>query len=113
MPSDPLGGPIWVILLLLLAYAWLSAAQAAVRGLNEARLRRDAEESDGDASLLLPIAEQAEDARTALKICATFCGVLCGAVSAVWLAPPVAAWLTVFSDGAASASAIFVLTPVA
>ncbi len=87
MSSDPLAGPILLILALLLAYGWLSGAQAALRALNEARLRHDAEEDDPQAKLLLPLAEEPDESRTALRICATVVGILTAAVAGVWVAP--------------------------
>ena len=84
MPSDPVGGPIFLLLILILLYGRLSGTEAAVHALSEARLRREAEEEDERAKRLLPLAEAPEEALSALQICITFTALLCGALGKGW-----------------------------
>ena len=93
MSSDPLGGPLFLLIVLIAAYACLSWLETAVEELNEPRLRRDAEDGDRDAESLLRLAEGQSRVRTALRICRTMDGLLSSALATVCFVPPLQAWL--------------------
>ena len=93
MSSDPLGGPIVLILILMLLYGRLISAQTALRLLNESRLRREAESGDLRSRQLLPLAEAPEEPRSALKVCSTLTGVIACGIAVYWFVPSLCSWL--------------------
>lgn len=87
MSSDPLGGPILLLLLLILLHAFLNWLEAAAVSLNETRLRRDAEEGNETAEALLPMAADQERVCASLRVCVTMAGLLCSALATVCFVP--------------------------
>ena len=83
MSSDPLGGPIVLLILLCAAYAWASWADKALRELNSTTLERKAEEGDARAERLLPLAGNHRRQTAALQAAMTTCMLLSGAILAL------------------------------
>ncbi|NLD51842.1 MAG: HlyC/CorC family transporter [Clostridiales bacterium] len=84
MDVDPLGWNLVILLLLLMIYALLTAAESAARVLNKNKLRKLAEEADTQADRLLTFAQKLTDTPSGLRACLAFVGFLsAGLVS--WL----------------------------
>ena len=88
--SDLISGPIPAVILLLAAYGWLSRVLAALRILNESRVRQQAEEGSADAEALLPVFENREKTMATLQLCKTFLALLIGGLSALFFEQPLA-----------------------
>lgn len=87
MSGDPWPGPILLQLVLLLLSAFFSAAEAAIPALNTADLRRDEEDGDPTAKLLLQLSEAPARAQSTIQLCVTLFGFLSAALSAASFAP--------------------------
>ena len=84
----PLWPQIILQLFLLILSALLSAGEGAVSVLNEAALRRRAEENDPRAQRLLPMVEQARALHTAARTGCTLAGLCAAAVAAIRVSLP-------------------------
>ena len=94
MIADLLSGPIPALILLMFAYGWLNRASAAIRFLNESRMRQQAEEGSREAEALLPVFETREQTLHTLQLCKTLIALLMGGVAAIFVEQPLANWLT-------------------
>mgnify|MGYP002625336244 CR=1 FL=1 len=92
--SDLLSGPIPAIIILMACYAWLSRAMAAMKALNESRVRQQAEDGDADAGALLPIFEVRERTLQTLQLCKTLLALLIGGVAALFIEHPLSDWMS-------------------
>ncbi len=86
--QPPLWPQIILQLFLLILSALLSAGEGAVSGLNEAALRRRAEENDPRAQRLLPMVEQARALHTAARTGCTLAGLFAAAFAAIRVSLP-------------------------
>ena len=84
----PLWPQIILQLFLLILSALLSAGEGAVSVLNEAALRRRAEENDPRAQRLLPMVEQARALHTAARTGCTLAGLFAAAFAAIRVSLP-------------------------
>ena len=90
MSSDPWAGPILLQLVLILINGWFAATEIAVLSLNDARLRREAEDGDKVAARLLKIAESPNRFLSTIQVCITLAGFLGSAFAAHRFAPRMA-----------------------
>ena len=77
MSSDPLG-PLMLLIAMLLAQGWISAAEEALRCMNEAKLHHDAEEGDELAGRLLSMMARQPQMLSTLRTCVTITNLLTG-----------------------------------
>lgn len=114
MSSDPWAGPLLIQLVLILLNGWFAATEAAVLSLNDARLRRDAEDGDKVAAGLLQLSETPNKFLSTIQVCITLAGFLGSAFAAQRFAPRLAAKLTglgvVMSAGALSTLSVVLVT---
>ena len=82
MSSDPWAGPLLLQLVLILLNGWFAATEAALLSLNDARLRRDAEEGDKVAARLLSLTEAPNRHLSTIQVCITVAGFLGSAFAA-------------------------------
>ncbi len=80
MSSDPLGGPIVLLVLLCAAHAWAAWTDSALHELNAATLTREADEGSEPAGRLLPLAENHRRQSWTLQTVMTLCMLLGGAI---------------------------------
>ena len=89
MPADP-WGPILLQLLLILVNGWFASTEVAVLSLNEAKLRREAEEGDRVAARLLKLNESPNQFLSTIQVCITLAGFLGAAFAADSFSVPMA-----------------------
>ena len=94
MSSDPWAGPLLLQLVLIILNGWFAAAEAALLSLNDARLRREAEDGDKVAAELLKLSETPNKILSTIQVCITLAGFLSSAFAAQFFAPRLAAALT-------------------
>ena len=94
MNSDPLGGPILALIIAMFLHGWGSAVAAALRSLNESRLRQAAEEDDPVAKKLLPVLDRRDAWLAALRTHGTLTALLCGMCAIYAACRPLSAWLS-------------------
>ena len=85
--------PLFLLLILILVNAFFAMSEIAVIGLNDARLRRQAEEGDASARRLFRLTETPSRFLSTLQVGCTLSGMFAAAVAADSLAGPVAAAL--------------------
>ena len=81
-------------LALILLSGWLTATEVALLSLNDARLRKAAEEGDKVAARLLKISESPTRSLSTIQVCLTLAGFVGSAFAAKQFAPRLAAALT-------------------
>ena len=91
MPSDPWAGPLLLQLALILINGWFAATEAAMLSLNDARLRREAEDGDKVSAQLLKLSEKPQKYLSTIQVCITLAGFLGSAFAAQRFAPRLAA----------------------
>ncbi len=94
MEAGPTGTTISVILILILAYALLTAAETAARMLNKNRLRRQADSEEGKSDRLILLVQKLSDTPSGLRACLAFTGFLVAGLSVWTFALPMAAAIT-------------------
>ena len=82
MSSDPWAGPLLLQLILILLNGWFAATEVAVLSLNDARLRREAEDGDQVAAQLLKLSEKPNQFMSTIQVCITLAGFLGSAFAA-------------------------------
>ena len=104
METDPSGLSIVILLILLITYALLTAAETSARTLNRNKLRRQSEAVDIKTDRLIRFAQKLTETPSGLRACMAFVGFLSSGL-ALWLfALPLAgflrklSWLSFFSD---------------
>ena len=114
MSSDPWAGPLLLQLVLILVNGWFAATEAAMLSLNDARLRRDAEDGDKVAEQLLKLSEKPHKYLSTIQVCITLAGFLGSAFAAQRFAPRLAAALPVLgvrlSEGATNTLCVVLVT---
>ena len=80
--DDPIGGQLLIQFLLILVNAFFAATEIAVISLNENKVRRQAEEGDAKAALMLKLAESPNDFLSTIQVCITLSGFLASAFAA-------------------------------
>ena len=60
MSSDPIGGPLLLQVILIAVNAYFAATEIAVLSLNDVKVRRQAEEGDRVAVLLMKLPEKCQ-----------------------------------------------------
>ncbi len=80
--DDPIGGQLLVQLLLILINAFFAATEIAVISLNENKVRRQAEEGDTKAAVMLKLATSPNDFLSTIQVCITLSGFLASAFAA-------------------------------
>jgi putative hemolysin len=80
--DDPIGGQLLVQLILILVNAFFAATEIAVISLNENKVRRQAEEGDKKAAVMLRLASSPNDFLSTIQVCITLSGFLASAFAA-------------------------------
>ena len=88
-PGDALRN-ILFLCVVILANAFFSAAEIAIISLNDAKIRRDAEEEDRKAILLRKFLDEPGRSLATLQVCSTIIGFIASAFAAVAFAAPLA-----------------------
>lgn len=91
--DDPLLPKIILLLILILINAFFAAAEFAVISLSETKLRRQAEEGDKKAALLLKLMQSPDRFLSAIQIAITLAGFLSSAFAADIFSDPLVDWL--------------------
>lgn len=91
MVSDPWGGPLLLQLILILVNGWFAATEVAVLAMNDARLRRQADEGDRVAEQLIKLTEAPNQFLSTIQVCITLAGFMGSAFAASRFAPRLAA----------------------
>lgn len=86
------------LLLLILVNAFFAASEMAVITLNDAKVRKQAEEGDRKAKRILRLTENSSDFLATIQIGVTLAGFLTSAFAAQSLAEPLTAWLAANID---------------
>ena len=90
MSSDPWAGPLLLQFVLIILNGWFAATEAAFLSLNDARLRREAEDGDKVAQRLLKLSETPNKFLSTIQVCITLAGFLGSAFAAQRFAPRLA-----------------------
>ncbi len=90
MSGDP-WGPLLLQLVLILVNGWFAASEIAVLSVNEAKLRRDADDGDKVAAQLLKLRESPNQFLSTIQVCITLAGFLGSAFAADSFSDPLAA----------------------
>jgi len=80
--DDPIGGQLLVPFLLILVNAFFAATEIAVISLNDNKIRKQAEEGDKKAAVMLKLAEAPNDFLSTIQVCITLSGFLASAFAA-------------------------------
>ena len=80
--GDPIGGQLLIQFLLILINAFFAATEIAVISLNDNKVRKQAEEGDKKAALMLKLAESPNDFLSTIQVCITLSGFLASAFAA-------------------------------
>ena len=90
MEAGPSGTTAAILLILILFYALLTAAETAARTLNKNRLRRQTDMEEGKPDRLIVLAKKLTDTPSGLRACLAFTGFLAAGLSVWGLALPLA-----------------------
>ena len=93
MPDDPLFPKLIILLVLIFVNAFFAAAEIAVLSLSGARLKKQAEEGDKQASRLLALTRDPDHFLSAIQIAVTLSGFLSSAIAADSFSDPMVEWL--------------------
>lgn len=80
--GDPIGGQLLIQFILILINAFFAATEIAVISLNDNKVRKQAEEGDKKAALMLKLAESPNDFLSTIQVCITLSGFLASAFAA-------------------------------
>lgn len=80
--DDPIGGQLLIQLLLILVNAFFAATEIAVISLNDNKIRKQAEEGDKKAAMMLKLAESPNRFLSTIQVCITLSGFLGSAFAA-------------------------------
>ena len=80
--DDPIGGQLLVQFILILINAFFAATEIAVISLNENKVRRQAEDGDKKAAVMLHLAASPNDFLSTIQVCITLSGFLASAFAA-------------------------------
>lgn len=80
--DDPIGGQLLIQFLLILVNAFFAASEIAVISLNDNKVRKQAEEGDKKAAVMLKLAESPNDFLSTIQVCITLSGFLASAFAA-------------------------------
>ncbi len=80
--DDPIGGQLLIQLLLILVNAFFAATEIAVISLNDNKVRKQAEDGDKKAAVMLKLAESPNDFLSTIQVCITLSGFLASAFAA-------------------------------
>ena len=80
--DDPIGGQLLIQFLLILVNAFFAATEIAVISLNDNKVRKQAEEGDKKAAVMLKLAESPNDFLSTIQVCITLSGFLASAFAA-------------------------------
>ena len=83
MEAGPSGTTAAILLILILFYALLTAAETAARTLNKNKLRRQTDMEEGKPDRLIVLAKKLTDTPSGLRACLSFTGFLAAGLS-VW-----------------------------
>ena len=115
--DDPIGGQLLIQFLLILVNAFFAATEIAVISLNDNKVRRQAEEGDKKAAVMLKLAESPNDFLSTIQVCITLSGFLASAFAADHFAARlsqalVSAGFTLLSHDALNTLCLIVITLV-
>ena len=82
MSSDPIGGPLLLQVILIAINAYFASTEIAVLSLNDVKIRRQAEEGDRVAKLLMKLAENPNRFLSTIQVGITLAGFLGSAFAA-------------------------------
>jgi putative hemolysin len=113
--DDPIGGQLLIQLLLILVNAFFAATEIAVISLNDNKVRKQAEDGDKKAAVMLKLAESPNDFLSTIQVCITLSGFLASAFAADHFASRLsnALWsagFTVFSSLPSTPLCLIVIT---
>ena len=113
--DDPIGGQLLVQFILILINAFFAATEIAVISLNDNKLRKQAEDGDKKAALMLKLAESPNDFLSTIQVCITLSGFLASAFAADSFATRLsgalaAAGFTLLSQDALNTVCLIVIT---
>ncbi len=80
--DDPIGGQLLVQFLLILVNAFFAATEIAVISLNDNKIRKQAEEGDKKAAIMVKLAESPNRFLSTIQVCITLSGFLASAFAA-------------------------------
>lgn len=80
--DDPIGGQLLIQFILILINAFFAATEIAVISLNDNKVRKQAEEGDKKAAVMLKLAESPNDFLSTIQVCITLSGFLASALAA-------------------------------
>lgn len=80
--DDPIGGQLLVQFVLILINAFFAATEIAVISLNDNKLRKQAEEGDKKAAVMLRLSQSPNDFLSTIQVCITLSGFLASAFAA-------------------------------
>lgn len=80
--DDPIGGQLLVQFILILVNAFFAATEIAVISLNDNKVRKQAEEGDKKAAVMLKLAESPNNFLSTIQVCITLSGFLASAFAA-------------------------------
>ena len=80
--DDPIGGQLFIQFLLILVNAFFAATEIAVLHLNENKVRKQAEEGDKKAAIMMKLVESPNRLLSTIQICITLSGFLGSAFAA-------------------------------
>lgn len=115
-PADPLIPKVLILIVLIFVNAFFAAAEIAVISLSEVKLRKQAEDGDKTAGMLLHLMQAPDNFLSAIQIAITLAGFLSSAFAADSFAGPLVNWLydsrgfTMFSKGTLNTIAVVLIT---
>ncbi len=80
--DDPIGGQLIIQFILILINAFFAATEIAVISLNDNKVRKQAEDGDKKAAVMLKLAEAPNDFLSTIQVCITLSGFLASALAA-------------------------------
>jgi len=80
--DDPIGGQLLIQFILILVNAFFAATEIAVISLNDNKVRKQADEGDKKAAVMLKLAESPNDFLSTIQVCITLSGFLASAFAA-------------------------------
>ena len=92
--STELGWHILILFLAILSNAFFAASEIAVISLNDAKVRRDAEQGNRIAKILRKFIDEPGKFLATIQVGVTFSGFLASAFAAVTFAHPAASWIS-------------------
>ena len=115
--DDPIGGQLLVQFILILINAFFAATEIAVISLNDNKVRKQAEEGDKKAAVMLKLAESPNDFLSTIQVCITLSGFLASAFAADHFAARLSkaitdAGFTLLSTDALNTACLIVITLV-